>query len=69
MRMGQFSRTGMTFGQSLSVVKPRDNNPGSVVPSELFDPALELTEEQRLELVERIEDLFDVYRGERDFFG
>lgn len=68
MRMGQFSKSNIIYGQSLDVVKPRDNNPGSVIPAALFDPSLNLTEAQRQELTDRINDLFRVYQGERGYF-
>ena len=68
MRMGQFSRVQHDYGMSLGVVKPPDNYPGSIIPSELFDPALNLTEAQRQELAEMIRNLFDIYRGISDFY-
>lgn len=54
------------FSPSLSVVKPSNNDPGSVIPPELLDAALKLTEAQRQELARDIQDLFNLYRGERD---
>ena len=69
MRMGQFSRVQHDYGMSLGVVKPPDNYPGSIIPSELYDPALgDLTEAQRQELAEMIRNLFDIYRGISDFY-
>lgn len=53
---------------SLAVVKTPNNNPGSVIPPELLDPALDLTEKQKQELAERIRDLYDMYRGQRDYY-
>lgn len=66
MRQGQFSRTTHSFGASLDVVKSRNNDPGSVIPPELLDAALKLTDQQRQELARDIQDLFNLYRGERD---
>lgn len=68
MRMGSFSRTTHIYGPSLAVVKPPDNNPGSVIPPELMDPALKLTEKEQQELADRIADLYNIYRGEREYF-
>lgn len=69
MRVGQFSRLTHSFGPSLDVVKPPDNDPGSVIPPQLFDPSLSLTDRQRRELAEDIRDLYNLYRGERDFLS
>lgn len=69
MRAGQFSRMVHSFGQALDIVKPRDNNPGSVIPPELLDRALDLTEAQRQELARDIQDLYNLYRGERELFS
>jgi hypothetical protein len=68
MRTGQFSRTTHEYGQALSVVKPPDNNPGSIIPPELMDPALKLNQEQQRELADRIRDLYMIYKGEREFY-
>lgn len=68
MRMGSFSRVSHEYGASLSVVKPPDNNPGSIIPPELMDPALKLTEEEQRELAQRIADLYAIYRGEREYY-
>ena len=68
MRSGQFSRLTHQFGASLDVVKPKNNDPGSVIPPELLDRALALTESQRRELAQDIQDLYNLYRGERDMF-
>jgi hypothetical protein len=68
MRMGQFSRTSHDFGPSLSVVKPANNNPGSTIPIELLDPSLALTEAQQREMAGDIRDLFNMYRGEREYY-
>lgn len=68
VRSGSFSRDEQMYGMALGAVKPPDNNPGSIIPPELQDPALKLTEEQKLDLAQRIQDLYDMYRGQRDFF-
>jgi hypothetical protein len=52
---------------ALAITKAPDNNPGSVIPPELLDPALALTEAQKQDLAQRIKDLYDMYRGQRDF--
>lgn len=66
MRFGQFSRMSHSFSQALDVVKTPNNDPGSVIPPELLDRALALTEAQQQELAADIRDLFNLYRGERD---
>lgn len=68
MRMGSFSRSTHEYGPSLSIAKPADNNPGSIIPPELMDPALKLNEQQQRELAERIRDLYDIYKGEREYY-
>lgn len=68
MRIGSFSRTTHVYGQSLSVVHPPDNDPGSVIPPELLDPSLRLSEKEQHELAQRIADLYAIYRGEREFY-
>lgn len=68
MRFGTFSRTSHQYGQALAVAKPPDNNPGSVIPPELMDPALKLDESQQRDLAERIRDLYNIYRGEREYY-
>lgn len=67
MRQGQFSRNMHSFGPSLNVVKSPNNDPGSVIPPELLDKALSLTLAQQQELAQNIQDLYNLYRGERDF--
>ena len=68
MRSGQFSRLTHQFGASLDVVKPKNNDPGSVIPPELLDRALALTESQRRELAHDIQELYNLLRGGRDMF-
>lgn len=68
MRQGQFSRDQVPYGASLAVVKPRRNNPGSYIDVELLDPALALTEGQQNDLQGRIDDLYQLLRGEREWY-
>lgn len=68
-RMGQFSRSATQYGMPVGVVKPPDNNVGSRYSEDLLDPSMGLTEEQRQELQDRINELFAVLRGERDYYG
>lgn len=67
MRTGQFSRASHAYGASLSIVKPRNNDPGSYIAPELLNPNLGLTLEQQQELGQDILDLFSLYRYERDY--
>lgn len=69
MRQGTFSRTAITYGASLSVVKPPNNDPGSYIQPELLDPSLALTTAQQYDLQGRIDDLYAILRGERDLYG
>lgn len=67
-RSGQFSGGGQLFGQPLTVVHPPDNNVDAArYAPELLDPSLKLTESQRERLQERINELYGVLRGERDY--
>lgn len=69
MRQGTFSRDVIRYGPSLSVVKPPLNDPGSYILPELMDPALALTEAQQYDLQQRIQDLYNLLRGEREYYG
>lgn len=69
MRIGQFSRTTLDYGASLSIAKPADNDYGSTIPAALKDPSLQLTDAQVQDLNQRIQDLFNVYRGERQWYS
>lgn len=69
MRQGTFSRSAISYGASMSVVKPPDNDPGSYIQPELLDPALALTLAQQYDLQSRIDDLYAIFRGERDNYG
>lgn len=68
MRTGEFSRMTHSYGQALSVVKTPNNDPGSTIPPELLDAALKLSLSQQAELARDIQDLYNLYRGERDMF-
>lgn len=67
MRAGAFTRVTHDYGASLSIVKPPDNNFGKPYPPELDD--LELTDAEREELTQRIEDLLASYQAEREYYG
>jgi hypothetical protein len=66
-RIGSFSRGTVDYGIPLSFVKPPDNNPGSKFSDELNDPSLKLTEKEKEELQQRIDELEAALRGERDY--
>jgi hypothetical protein len=68
MRIGQFSRTSLDYGAVTDVAKPADNDYGSVIPNALQDPSLALTDAQKQDLTQRIQDLFNVYRGAREWY-
>ena len=67
MRSGQFTRASHNYGASLSIVKPRNNDPGSYMPPEFLDPRHKLTLEQQEELSQDVADLFNLYKYERDY--
>lgn len=68
--MGQFSGGNKLYGAPLSIVHPPDNNVDAArYAPELLDPSLKLKEKQREELQDRIDELYGVMRGERDYFG
>jgi hypothetical protein len=66
--MGQFSRDIIQYGQALAVVKPPNNDPGSYIDDALLNPALGLDLGMQYELQARIDDLYNIMRGERDWF-
>lgn len=67
-RAGQFTGGGQLFGQPMSVIHPPDNNVDAArYAPELLDSSLKLTEKQREELQDRIDELYGVMRGERDY--
>lgn len=66
-RSGSFSRGTVDYGNPLSFVKPADNNPGSKFDAPLLDPSLGLTDQQKEDLQQQIDDLDAVLRGERDY--
>jgi hypothetical protein len=69
MRMGQFSRSVVEYGQSLSIVKPPLNDPGSYISPALLDASLHLTLSQQYDLQSRIDSLYQTLRGERAWFN
>lgn len=69
MRIGQFSRDIVQYGQALSVVKPPLNDPGSAISPALLDPSLNLNLNQQYDLQSRIDSLYNALRGERDWFN
>lgn len=66
--MGQFSRDQVQYGQSLSVVKPPKNDPGSYISPALLDPQLDLSLAQKYDLQSRIDSLYNSLKGEREWF-
>ena len=67
-RMGSFTGGGQLYGQPLSIVHPPDNNVDAArYSAALLDPSLKLTESQREDLQERVNELYGVLRGERDY--
>jgi hypothetical protein len=51
----------------MSFIHPTDNVMPKQFVDELYDSALGLTLQQQQELQDRIDDLFGVLRGERDY--
>jgi hypothetical protein len=67
-RAGSFAGAPASYNEKLSIVHPPDNNVDAArYAPELLDPSLKLSEEQREELQEQIDELFSVLRGERDY--
>lgn len=66
-RKGQFSKGYVSYGAPLSFIHPPDNVMPSQFVDDLYDATLGLTQEQREELQDRIDDLYGVLRGERDY--
>lgn len=67
MRSGNFSKDSVPYGFPSGVIHPADNKLPEQFVSELNDPALKLTLQQKQELQDRIDDLYTVLRGERDY--
>lgn len=65
-RMGSFSSDTAAIGRSLSFVHPRDNDfeKGKYAPALL---KMKLTDKQRDDLQARIDDLYKVFLGEREY--
>jgi hypothetical protein len=55
------------YGVPFSVIHPIDNKLPDQFVSDLNDPALNLTEQQKQEIQDRIDDLYMVLKGERDY--
>ena len=69
-RQGSFSGGGAYFGGVLDIVHPPDNNVDAArYAPQLLDKSLKLTEAQRESLQERIDELYGVLRGERDYLN
>ena len=66
-RSGQFSKGGVPYGAPLSFIHPTDNQMPPQWDPALDDVNLALTELQKLELQDRIDDLTDTLRGEGRF--
>lgn len=62
MRVGQFTRASHEYGASLTIVKPRNNDPGDVTPPENYDYNDVFTKEQWEELTEDSEAIMDILR-------
>lgn len=66
-RSGQFSRGAVSYGTPLSVVHPKNNKMPREFIDALYSKSLDLELEQKAELQDRIDDLYAVLRGERDY--
>lgn len=66
-RSGEFSRGAVAYGTPLNIVHPRNNKMPREFVNALYDPGLDLTLAQQEELQQRIDDLYQTLRGERDF--
>lgn len=69
MRQGNFSRGEVLYGHALSIAKPPNNDPGSYIAPELLDPSLALTQAQQYDLQARIDDLYMIMKGEREYYA
>ena len=68
MRQGSFSKGAVSYGQPLSFIHPIDNLMPPQWDTVLDDATLGLTDAQKQELQDRIDDLYATIRGERDYF-
>jgi hypothetical protein len=68
-RSGQFSKSGVSYGVPLSFAHPTDNKMPPQFDPALDDPSLALTDIQKQELQDRIDDLYHVLQGENKYFG
>lgn len=62
MRTGQFTRASHEYGASLSIVKPKNNDPGDLTPPENLDWRKTFTQAQWEELTEDSEEILDILR-------
>lgn len=62
MRTGQFTRASHDYGASLSIVKPKNNDPGDPTPPENVNWQTQFTKEQWAELTEDTEEILDILR-------
>lgn len=68
-RRGSFTKAGVDYGIPLSFVHPQDNKmPGPFIP-ELQNAALSLTLTQQQDLQDRIDDLYQTLKGERNYLS
>jgi hypothetical protein len=63
-RSGSFSKSTVSYGVPLSFAHPTDNAMPPQFDPALDDPSLKLTDIQKQELQDRIDDLYGVLRGE-----
>jgi ABC-type transporter Mla subunit MlaD len=66
-RKGEFSRGGVQYGAPLSFIHPTDNKMPPQWDPALDSVALGLTEVQKQELQDRIDDLMATLRGQGKF--
>ncbi len=64
MRTGQFTRGSHNWGASLSVVKPKNNDPGDLTPPESLNPQLELLVKQLQQGDDDVIDLLGMLGGD-----
>jgi len=67
MRKGSFSQGAISYGAPLGYIHPPDNTLPPQFDPLLDDAALGLSDAQKADLQDRIDDLFDTLRGERDY--
>ena len=62
MRTGQFTRATHEYGASLSIVKPKNNDPGDLTPPESVDWNDSFTKEQWEQLTTGADEIMDILR-------